>query len=267
MKDIIKFSLLTIIFALLTSCDKDQTGARFVDGDKGVSFDNAKYKVEIETNVTYIDFHVSRVSAVSAATISITHTSTYHGIITIPQTVNFAKGEYETTLRISIDPGKMDPFGQYVFDLKLEDIASLGGINETNVTVNLIAPWIENIGYSTLTSDFYGYTKDLIVTDSLKIGTNIYYRLNNCYYGLEPEIEAGYHIIFMVDENDNVSVPFAEQNIGETYYFPDGYLYFRLESAVKAGREITFTVTFALSEAEEQYYWEFPGYTEVVTLP
>jgi hypothetical protein len=269
MKNIIKLSLLTIIFAFATSCDKDQTGARFIDGDRGVSFDNAKYRIEIPTNATYIDFHVSRVSALSAATVNITHTSEYYDIFTIPQTISFAKGEYETTIRIPVDIDKMSMFGQYVFDLKLEEPASLGGVNEINVTVNLIAPWIENTGYSSLTSEFYDdYSVDSIVTDSLVIGTNIYYRLKDCYYQIDPEfIEAGHHIIFMVDQNNNVSVPIAEQNMGDTYYFPDGYLHFKLENAVKEGRKITFTVTFSLSEAEEQYYWEWPGYTEIVTLP
>jgi hypothetical protein len=267
MKNIIKLSLLTVIFAFAISCDKDQIGARFIDGDRGVSFDNAKYQQIVEGAEFYI--HVARVSAAMEETIGLTHDAQYHDIFAIPTTVSFAKGEYEKSITIFVDTVKMAMGIKYVFNLKLEEKASIAGINTTEVSVTRPISWTENIGYSTFSSEFYG-DSDPIPTDSALVGTSIWYRLRDCFYHIDPEyVDKGYHFVFIVDESGNVSLPYDNepQCTGDKYYdinYGDGYTYLNFVSATKTGRTIEFKVKYDLPKTGGG--WS-NTWTETVILP
>ncbi|MDR2066203.1 MAG: hypothetical protein LBP85_10935 [Prevotellaceae bacterium] len=266
MKNIIKLSLLTIILAFATSCDVDQTGARFLNGNRGVSFDNAKYRTTIDEPETKIYIHVARVSASMAETIGLTHDSQYPDIFTIPQTVSFTQGEYEKNIEIHIDISKMMRGKNYVFNLKLEEKTSFAGVNTTEITVSRPLPWIENIGYSTYISDWYGMSADSIPTDSVVVGTEIWYRLREWFYYLDPDpdyVHKGYDLVFIVDMANNISVPETAQNTG-SWWDEDGYAYFNFISATKTDRTVEFQVKYDLPEVGAA--WS-TIYTETVILP
>ncbi|MDR2126493.1 MAG: hypothetical protein LBP63_06670 [Prevotellaceae bacterium] len=265
MKNIIKLSLLTTILVFATSCNVDQVGEKFIDGNRGVSFDNAKYTTTVTTSTKEINVHVTRVSAVLEETVGLTHNCTNLDIFSIPQTITFAEGEYEKNLKIAIDTAKIELGPDYIFNLKMEEKASLGGINETEITISVQIPWIENIGYSKVTSQFEGKYSDSVPTDSAIVKDNVYYRLKDCYYHVAPEwADAGYDIIFIVSQSGNVTVPSVEQNIGELYDDEYGYIYFRPLSATKVGRTVTFTARFTLPKVGLAFTNIF---TEVVKLP
>ena len=211
MKNIIKLSLLAVGLAF-TSCDVDQVGTKFIDGNRGVSFDNAKYTREVSYNDTELLVHVSRVSAAIDETIGITHNCTEVGIFTIPQTVSFVKGEYEKIITILIEPSNMSAGKEYSFDLTLEEKASFGGVNTTKITVLLELVWIP-AGDALMASDWAGNSATVPVERAE--GTNMY-RLVSPYFYLEPEYcpEEGYHVVFIVDDSYN-AVSIIPSDIGE----------------------------------------------------
>ncbi|MDR1552480.1 MAG: hypothetical protein LBS69_03320 [Prevotellaceae bacterium] len=265
MKNILKLSLLTIILAFATSCDVDKIGAKFIDGDRGVSFDNAKYRTTVEDETaTKIYIHVARVSAAKAGITGLTNDCQYSDIFTIPNTISFAKGEYEKNIEISVDQSKMLRGKNYVFNLKLEEMASFAGVNTTEITVLLPLPWIENIGYSTFISDFYKWDADSIPTDSVVIGTDTWYRLREWFYYIDPDYtHKGYDLVFIVDQSNNVSVPETAQNTGN-WWDEDGYAYFNFISATKTDRTVEFQAKYDLPQAG--LGWS-STYTETVILP
>jgi hypothetical protein len=212
MKNILKLLSITLILAFATSCNVDQVGPKYLNGNRGVSFDNAKYTAEVERTGTFIDIHVARVSAVLEETVGLTNNCTDVNLFTIPQTVIFAKGEYEKMLRIAVVAEDMVPGKTYSFNLTLEEIASLSGVTSTAVSVGLKLEWVA-AGTADIDSDWAGEFATIPVERA--VGTDIY-RLVSPYWYLEPDYcpDQGYHVMFEVDANYD-AVYLYPSNIGE----------------------------------------------------
>jgi hypothetical protein len=151
--------------------------------------------------------------------------------------------------------------------LKLEEKASLGGVNTTEIAVVLPISWIEMEGYSIFITEFYDdWTADSIPTDSAIVGTDTWYRLRDWFYRVDSAYtDKGYHFIFIVDESGNVSLPYNnEPQCTGNKWDEDGYAYFNFVSATKTGRTIEFKAKYDLPKAGVG--WS-NTYTETVILP
>jgi len=263
MKNILKLFLITLAVTFTASCSVDQVGEKYIDGVRGVTFDNTIYKTTVDYDATDIKIRVSRVSAVEAAVVGLTHDCTALTVFTIPQTVSFAAGEYEKTLVIPVDPNAMAIGVDYVFNLTLEEQASISGTNKTKVTVALELPWAY-LGLSEFTSSLYGAYTDEMPTDSCLVGTNIFYRFRDCYHVLDPDyVEAGHHIIIVKDASNNVTT-LASQSVGEDYAAGDPIHFGYIISSVVSGRSITLSVKVTLPESGREFTSPF---TEIIVLP
>jgi hypothetical protein len=214
MKNILKLFLITLAVTLTASCSVDQVGEKYIDGVRGVTFDNAKYTTEIPTSGTEIEVRVSRVSAVEAAVVGLTNDCVNPEIFTIPQTVTFAAGEFEKYVKIAVDTDEMFPGKTYSFKLNLEEIASLSGITTTTITLGLELIWIP-AGSAELDSDWFEMAGTVPVERAE--GTNIY-RLVSPYWHFDPDyiLGEGYHVMFEVDGNFDAVAQFPS-DIGEVY--------------------------------------------------
>lgn len=222
---ILYLAVVALVAGALTACNSDDYTPGEVPEGAQVYFPNdVSLTYAVSADDTYVDVPVKRVIADEALNVAILSTDE-SGLFSIPETVLFAAGSEDASLRISFDGNALEVAKPYEVTLLLKNDFTAYGDKSVKVTIQIPAPWT-SLGKGMWREDILNVWYDV---DNLEYEVTIeesdlnpgYYRIVNLYAdglldALFNQDMSGYCVEknFLIDATDPDRVIIPAQEIG-----------------------------------------------------